>query len=115
MMKLTQTLIDNKDTLIEGIVYSVKEEVFQKKDDFFDDKNQAVDTIEFFYEDLEIYYEEVWRDLKVVKQEFSVESLKKLRRDIFKLITVSIKLMANIDKATESKGYWEFFRKGEEE
>ena len=115
MRNLIQTLIDNKDTLIEGIVYSVKEEIFQKDDDFFRSRKQAVKTIDFHYEDLEIYYEAIWRDLKAVKRDFCELNLKTLRLDIFKLIIVSIKLMANIDKATESKTYWDFYGEGEEE
>ena len=115
MDKTMQLLLDNKDTLLEGIVYATKELVYQKKEDFFDNKEQAIDSINFQYENVEIYYEETWRGLKEVKREFSSDNLKRYRRDLDRLVTSAIKLMAVVDKAVESKAYWEFFREGEDE
>lgn len=114
MKEFVQNLFNNRDTLIEGIIYSIKEH-FQEKKDFFDDKDNALDCIGLVYEDVEIFYERTWKSLKDVRRDFSTDSLKRLRRDLYKVVVSALRMIAILDKALESKGYWEFYNEGENE
>ena len=111
MKKMTQILAENQETILEGIIYSTKEEVCQKRDIYYSDNDEALKYMDYAYEDVEIFYEETWRRLKEVKREFSIETLNSLRRSLFKMMLSTIKLMARIDKSIDSKKYCEHFGK----
>lgn len=98
--KLLEHLVNNEETFIDALTLGLRDIKFGRGERaFFEDEDEMVAILKHRIEVVKI---DTYNGIFLEEN----QDFKELRRSVYELITDAIDLLANIDKAIESKTYW---------
>lgn len=105
MSKMVKVLTENQKTIIDALALGLRDEKFGKGErEFFENEDEMEAILHYQYRKLnEIHF---LLDLE--------DDLKEERGRVAELVDRTLDYLANIDKAIESKGYWEIMEEWKE-
>jgi len=113
--ELLETLNENKETLIDGIVLALRECKFGEGFPYFNSDEEAYAVIKYFYYEIDNLNTTAWGKLMKVKFDYAEnkpnhKTLSELSEQVSKIVMTGLNMMAVIEKAKETIEYCDIWK-----